>query len=186
MPGWLAKCLLCRKSLLARGASRICAPWQSRVAGNEAVMKAAVEQEKSLRSPSELAEAGLIGRDRIAALQDVAARYAVAITPAISRPDRSGRSGRSDRAAIRARCSRADRRSQERAPIRSATMPTARSKGIVHRYPDRVLLKLVNACAVYCRFCFRREMVGPGRGRCHRTRSRPRSITSAPRRKSGK
>jgi lysine 2,3-aminomutase len=34
----------------------------------------------------------------------------------------------------------------------------------VHRYPDRVLLKLVNACAVYCRFCFRREMVGPGRG----------------------
>jgi len=34
----------------------------------------------------------------------------------------------------------------------------------VHRYPDRVLLKVVNACAVYCRFCFRREMVGPGRG----------------------
>jgi len=36
--------------------------------------------------------------------------------------------------------------------------------GIVHRYPDRVLLKVVNVCAVYCRFCFRREMVGPGRG----------------------
>src|SRR5207253_7601781 len=35
--------------------------------------------------------------------------------------------------------------------------------GIVHRYPDRVLLKLVNVCAVYCRFCFRREMVGPGK-----------------------
>jgi lysine 2,3-aminomutase len=34
-------------------------------------------------------------------------------------------------------------------------------KGIVHRYPDRVLLKPVHACAVYCRFCFRREMVGP-------------------------
>jgi lysine 2,3-aminomutase len=34
--------------------------------------------------------------------------------------------------------------------------------GIVHRYPDRVLLKITNACAVYCRFCFRREMVGPG------------------------
>jgi lysine 2,3-aminomutase len=27
-----------------------------------------------------------------------------------------------------------------------------------------LLLKIVNACAVYCRFCFRREMVGPGRG----------------------
>jgi lysine 2,3-aminomutase len=33
--------------------------------------------------------------------------------------------------------------------------------GIVHRYPDRVLLKLTHVCAVYCRFCFRREMVGP-------------------------
>ena len=35
-------------------------------------------------------------------------------------------------------------------------------KGIVHRYPDRVLLKPVHVCAVYCRFCFRRETVGPG------------------------
>ena len=33
-------------------------------------------------------------------------------------------------------------------------------KGIVHRYPDRVLLKVAHACPVYCRFCFRREMVG--------------------------
>jgi lysine 2,3-aminomutase len=37
--------------------------------------------------------------------------------------------------------------------------------GVVHRYPDRVLLKLVHVCPVYCRYCFRREMVGPrGRG----------------------
>ena len=34
-------------------------------------------------------------------------------------------------------------------------------KGVVHRYPDRVLLKPANVCAVYCRYCFRREMVGP-------------------------
>lgn len=34
--------------------------------------------------------------------------------------------------------------------------------GIVHRYPDRVLLMPVRVCAVYCRFCFRREHVGPG------------------------
>ena len=33
----------------------------------------------------------------------------------------------------------------------------------MHRYPDRVLLKIVHVCAVYCRFCFRREMVGPGK-----------------------
>jgi lysine 2,3-aminomutase len=34
--------------------------------------------------------------------------------------------------------------------------------GLVHRYRDRVLLKLNSVCAVYCRFCFRRESVGPG------------------------
>ncbi|MDI9350299.1 MAG: lysine-2,3-aminomutase-like protein [Candidatus Symbiobacter sp.] len=32
--------------------------------------------------------------------------------------------------------------------------------GLVHRYPDRVLLKPLVQCAVYCRFCFRREQVG--------------------------
>jgi lysine 2,3-aminomutase len=33
--------------------------------------------------------------------------------------------------------------------------------GIVHRHPDRVLFKVVAACPVYCRFCFRRETIGP-------------------------
>jgi lysine 2,3-aminomutase len=32
--------------------------------------------------------------------------------------------------------------------------------GVVHRYPDRALLLLTTACAVHCRFCFRREFVG--------------------------
>src|SRR5580700_5904108 len=36
--------------------------------------------------------------------------------------------------------------------------------GIVHRYPDRVLLKPLLVCPVYCRFCFRREQVGKGEG----------------------
>jgi lysine 2,3-aminomutase len=36
--------------------------------------------------------------------------------------------------------------------------------GIVHRYPDRVLLKPILLCPVYCRFCFRREQVGRGEG----------------------
>src|SRR5258707_10145951 len=34
---------------------------------------------------------------------------------------------------------------------------------IVHRHPDRVLFKVVAACPLYCRFCFRREMIGPGK-----------------------
>jgi lysine 2,3-aminomutase len=37
-------------------------------------------------------------------------------------------------------------------------------KGIVHRYPDRALLKPLLTCPVYCRFCFRREHVGPDGG----------------------
>ena len=32
--------------------------------------------------------------------------------------------------------------------------------GIVHRYADRVLLKPLLVCPLYCRFCFRREHVG--------------------------
>jgi lysine 2,3-aminomutase len=35
---------------------------------------------------------------------------------------------------------------------------------VVHRYPDRALLKPLLACPVYCRFCFRREKVGPDGG----------------------
>ena len=35
--------------------------------------------------------------------------------------------------------------------------------GIVHRHPDRVLFKAVASCPVYCRFCFRREQIGPGK-----------------------
>lgn len=35
--------------------------------------------------------------------------------------------------------------------------------GIVHRHQGRVLFKAVSACPVYCRFCFRRETIGPGK-----------------------
>jgi lysine 2,3-aminomutase len=37
-------------------------------------------------------------------------------------------------------------------------------KGVVHRYADRALLKPLLICPVYCRFCFRREHVGPDGG----------------------
>jgi len=32
--------------------------------------------------------------------------------------------------------------------------------GLVHRYPDRVLLMISNNCAMYCRFCTRKRRVG--------------------------
>jgi lysine 2,3-aminomutase len=98
-----------------------------------------------------------------AALDAVAARYAVAITPALEAlidpadpHDPIARQFVPDPREL-------DEDPNESAdPIGDATHSPV--EGIVHRYPDRVLLKVVNACAVYCRFCFRREMVGPGRG----------------------
>ncbi|WP_284164387.1 lysine-2,3-aminomutase-like protein [Frigidibacter sp. SD6-1] len=35
-------------------------------------------------------------------------------------------------------------------------------EGLTHRYPDRVILAVTQSCDVYCRFCFRREVVGQG------------------------
>ncbi len=40
--------------------------------------------------------------------------------------------------------------------------PHTTLKGLIHRYPDRCLLTPLYVCAVYCRFCFRREKVGAG------------------------
>jgi lysine 2,3-aminomutase len=118
---------------------------------------------KPLRAIAELSDAQLVKPDQLAALEQVAARYAVAITPAVA-----GLIDRDDPADPVARQFVPDIRELDLHPqeIGDPIGDDAHSpvEGIVHRYPDRVLLKLVNACAVYCRFCFRRETVGPGRG----------------------
>jgi lysine 2,3-aminomutase len=120
-------------------------------------------ESKTLRSASDLVGAQLIRPDRLTALQNVAARYAVAITPAVV--DLIDTADPHDPIALEFV---PDERELESHPEESADPigDEAHSPvpGVVHRYPDRVLLKLVNACAVYCRFCFRREMVGPGHG----------------------
>ena len=118
---------------------------------------------KSLRTPQDLVRANLAGREHLRELESVAARYAVAITPdvadLIETSDPDDPIARQFVPDVR---ELAIAPAEDRDPIGDdAHSPT---EGIVHRYPDRVLLKLVNACAVYCRFCFRREMVGPGQG----------------------
>jgi lysine 2,3-aminomutase len=105
----------------------------------------------------------LAPRERLGALAEVAARYAVAITPAMA--DLIDRDDPHDPIA---RQFVPDARELERRPEESSD-PIGDDifspvEGVVHRYPDRVLLKVINACAVYCRFCFRREMVGPALG----------------------
>jgi lysine 2,3-aminomutase len=118
---------------------------------------------KTVRTLDELCAQALVQRETLDALADVAARYAVALTPAVA--DLIDRRDPDDPIA---RQFVPDARELDRRPEESAD-PTADDpfspvEGVVHRYPDRVLLKVVNVCAVYCRFCFRREMVGPGRG----------------------
>jgi lysine 2,3-aminomutase len=120
-------------------------------------------KEKTLHTAAELIEAGLYNEADFAALQRIASRYAVAITPAIA--DLIDPNDPHDPIA-RQFVPDARELVQHEAESADPIGDDAHSpvQGIVHRYPDRVLLKVVNACAVYCRFCFRREMVGPGRG----------------------
>jgi lysine 2,3-aminomutase len=116
----------------------------------------------TIRLPSELIAAGLAPTEKLADLAAVAARYAVAITPEIAALiDRNDRNDPIARQFV-PDIAELNLTPEERAdPIGDHVHSPV--EGIVHRYPDRVLLKLVNVCAVYCRFCFRREMVGPGR-----------------------
>ncbi len=117
----------------------------------------------TLRSARSLCEHGFVPRDKLDALAEVAVRYAVAITPAVAQLIDDD-----DPHDPIARQFVPDARELVQSPEESSD-PIGDDRfspvdGVVHRYPDRVLLKVINACAVYCRFCFRREMIGPGRG----------------------
>ena len=95
------------------------------------------------------------------ALAEVARRYAVAITPAMDALVAPGAPDDPIARQFRPDVRELEGTPEERAdPIGDARFSPV--PGLVHRYPDRVLLKLVSACPVYCRFCFRRESVGPG------------------------
>jgi lysine 2,3-aminomutase len=117
----------------------------------------------TLRSTRSLCQHGFVPRERLDALAEVAARYAVGITPAMAQLIDAA-----DPHDPIAQQFVPDARELAVSPEESGDPigddPHSPVPGLVHRYPDRVLLKVINACAVYCRFCFRREMIGPGRG----------------------
>ena len=114
-----------------------------------------------LHTTADLARAGLVAASAVDTLEAVAARYAIAITPAVAAlidpADPFDPIGLqylpSPEELVSAPGEQAD-------PIGDQIHSPV--KGIVHRYPDRLLLTATYACAVYCRFCFRREVVGPG------------------------
>lgn len=117
---------------------------------------------QTLREPKELVARGLADAADLSDLERVAARYAVAVTPEIAGLiDADDPNDPIARQFIPTAAELAAHPSERADPIGDeAHSPVP---GIVHRYPDRVLFKLIHVCAVYCRFCFRREMVGPGR-----------------------
>jgi len=115
----------------------------------------------TLRSVGELDAEGLLPAGAAHALEAVADRYAVALTPEMVRlidrgdpDDPIARQFLPDRNELLALPGEAADPFDE---ARLSPVP-----GVVHRYGDRALLKLTHVCPVYCRFCFRREVVGPG------------------------
>jgi lysine 2,3-aminomutase len=123
----------------------------------------AQDQSRTLRSPQDLARAGLVAAGAVPALEAVAARYATAITPAMAAiinpddpADPIGLQYIPDPAELLT--------APHELEDPTADAPFTPVKGVVHRYADRALLKPLLACPVYCRFCFRREKVGPDGG----------------------
>jgi lysine 2,3-aminomutase len=114
---------------------------------------------KTLTRPEELIAEGYAAPDQAQALEAVAALYSVAIPPGVAklieRPgDGIGRQFLPDAAEL------LDLPQEHVDPIGDDAHRAA--PGLIHRYPDRALLKLTSVCPVYCRFCFRRARVGAG------------------------
>jgi lysine 2,3-aminomutase len=116
----------------------------------------------TLREPTELAEHGLVPVAELPDLEEVAARYAVAVTPEVAALiDPDDPNDPIARQYIPSVAELVVQPNEKADPIGDDVHSPV--SGIVHRYPDRALFKVIHVCAVYCRFCFRREMVGPGK-----------------------
>src|SRR5947209_919751 len=115
-----------------------------------------------LREAAELVAHGLAPAVALPELEKIAERYAIAVTLEIAELIEPGNPDDPiGRQFIPSAEELAHSPGENPDPIGDQTFSPV--PGIVHRYPDRVLFKLVHVCAVYCRFCFRREMVGPGK-----------------------
>ncbi|WP_337876470.1 lysine-2,3-aminomutase-like protein [Elioraea sp.] len=118
---------------------------------------------RTIRDVPGLIAAGLVRAGEAVALEQVAARYAIALTPAVAALiDPADPADPIAAQYVPHPDERITAPDEHPDPISDLALSPV--KGIVHRYPDRVLLKPLLACPVYCRFCFRREQVGPDGG----------------------
>jgi lysine 2,3-aminomutase len=115
----------------------------------------------TLRDTAGLVAAGLVPAEHAPGLDQVAERYAVAIPPALA-----ALIAHPDDPIGRQFIPHADELHSAPHELADPIGDDALSPvpGIVHRYADRALLKPLLVCPVYCRFCFRREHVGPDGG----------------------
>lgn len=115
----------------------------------------------TLRSATQLVAQELIAEDMLEQIEAVSRKYAIAVSPQMQRLLEPGNAADPIAAQFIPSAAELVTSSDElEDPI--ADLAYTPTPGIVHRYPDRVLLKPLHVCAVYCRFCFRREMIGPG------------------------
>ncbi|WDE98232.1 lysine-2,3-aminomutase-like protein [Lentisphaera profundi] len=108
-----------------------------------------------LRTSSDLLKHKLIAEDKIEAIEKVAEQFQVSLSPEVIKAF--------EHEEVRQQYLPSENElkilpEELRDPIGDQTFTPV--KGITHRYPDRVLLKPLHTCSVYCRFCFRREKVG--------------------------
>jgi lysine 2,3-aminomutase len=122
--------------------------------------KSEIRQSGTLRSLDDLVTTGLLSVDQSEKLQALTDRYTIGITPSMAAL--IDKDDPQDPIALQFI---PDHLEYHRLDVElydpTGDYPNAPMKALVHRHPDRVLLKPTAACAVYCRFCFRREMVGP-------------------------
>lgn len=119
--------------------------------------------ERKLTSVDDLFDAGFASVEERDGLNEVAARYAIALTPAVANAiDRAAADDPLARQFVPTARELVRHPREQEDPIGDKLKSPV--PGIVHRYSDRVLLKVASVCPVYCRFCFRREMVGPDNG----------------------
>jgi lysine 2,3-aminomutase len=108
----------------------------------------------ALTSVDDLLDAGLVAPDQQADLRAVADAFRIRISPEMHR----AASPAVDAQFVPSAAELTIRPEELADPIGDAAHSPVR--GLTHRYPDRVILAATYACEVYCRFCFRREVVG--------------------------
>ena len=117
-------------------------------------------QGQALTRVDELVAYGVLDEEQATELRAIEARYAVRVPRAIAARIKQGGQTSMLRKQYMPSVNEGEQNKdeQEDPTFDEAHSPLA---GVVHRYPDRVLLKPLAVCPVYCRFCFRRARIGP-------------------------